>query len=57
MSAEACGTLSVTPAPPCTITPPDQLCVGTIVTFVGPAGDFTVIRDPGGANLALWQKA
>jgi predicted enzyme related to lactoylglutathione lyase len=23
----------------------------------GPAGDFTVIRDPGGATLALWQKA
>ncbi|MHC5113593.1 MAG: DUF7507 domain-containing protein, partial [Planctomycetota bacterium] len=41
VSAEACGTLSATPAPPCTITPPDQLCVGTIVTFVGPAGDFT----------------
>lgn len=23
----------------------------------GPAGDFTVIRDPGGAALALWKKA
>jgi predicted enzyme related to lactoylglutathione lyase len=23
----------------------------------GPAGDFSVIRDPGGATLALWQKA
>jgi predicted enzyme related to lactoylglutathione lyase len=23
----------------------------------GPAGDFTIIRDPGGATLALWQKA
>jgi predicted enzyme related to lactoylglutathione lyase len=23
----------------------------------GPAGEFTVIRDPGGAALALWQKA
>ena len=23
----------------------------------GPAGDFTVIKDPGGAALALWQKA
>ncbi len=23
----------------------------------GPAGDYTVIRDPGGATLALWQKA
>jgi predicted enzyme related to lactoylglutathione lyase len=22
----------------------------------GPAGDFTVIKDPGGAALALWQK-
>ena len=22
----------------------------------GPAGDFTVLRDPGGATLALWQK-
>jgi hypothetical protein len=22
----------------------------------GPAGEFTVIRDPGGATLALWQK-
>ena len=23
----------------------------------GPAGDYAVIRDPGGASLALWQKA
>ena len=23
----------------------------------GPAGDFVVVRDPGGASLALWQKA
>jgi uncharacterized protein len=23
----------------------------------GPAGDFSVVRDPGGAALALWQKA
>jgi uncharacterized protein len=23
----------------------------------GPAGEFTVIRDPGGAALALWKKA
>src|SRR5579862_553544 len=23
----------------------------------GPAGDFTVIKDPGGAAVALWQKA
>lgn len=23
----------------------------------GPAGDFSVVRDPGGATLALWQKA
>jgi predicted enzyme related to lactoylglutathione lyase len=23
----------------------------------GPAGDFAVVRDPGGASLALWQKA
>lgn len=23
----------------------------------GPAGDFTVVRDPGGAALALWKKA
>lgn len=23
----------------------------------GPAGDFSVINDPGGAALALWQKA
>ena len=23
----------------------------------GPAGDYTVVRDPGGATLALWQKA
>jgi predicted enzyme related to lactoylglutathione lyase len=23
----------------------------------GPAGDFSVVRDPGGAVLALWQKA
>jgi predicted enzyme related to lactoylglutathione lyase len=23
----------------------------------GPAGDFTVIKDPGGATLALWRKA
>jgi predicted enzyme related to lactoylglutathione lyase len=23
----------------------------------GPAGDFTIIRDPGGASFALWQKA
>lgn len=22
----------------------------------GPAGDFTVVRDPGGASVALWQK-
>lgn len=23
----------------------------------GPAGEFTVVRDPGGATIALWQKA
>jgi hypothetical protein len=23
----------------------------------GPAGEFTIIQDPGGATLALWQKA
>lgn len=23
----------------------------------GPAGDFIVMRDPGGASVALWQKA
>lgn len=23
----------------------------------GPAGDYSVVRDPGGANVALWQKA
>jgi predicted enzyme related to lactoylglutathione lyase len=23
----------------------------------GPAGDFTIVRDPGGAHVALWQKA
>jgi predicted enzyme related to lactoylglutathione lyase len=23
----------------------------------GPAGEFTVVSDPGGATLALWQKA
>jgi predicted enzyme related to lactoylglutathione lyase len=23
----------------------------------GPAGDFTIVRDPGGAAIALWQKA
>ncbi len=23
----------------------------------GPAGDFTIIEDPGGATIALWQKA
>lgn len=23
----------------------------------GPAGDYSVIRDPGGASVALWQKA
>jgi predicted enzyme related to lactoylglutathione lyase len=23
----------------------------------GPAGDYTIIKDPGGATLALWQKA
>ena len=23
----------------------------------GPAGDFVVVRDPGGAAIALWQKA
>jgi predicted enzyme related to lactoylglutathione lyase len=23
----------------------------------GPAGDFVIVRDPGGAALALWQKA
>jgi predicted enzyme related to lactoylglutathione lyase len=23
----------------------------------GPAGDFTIVRDPGGASVALWQKA
>jgi hypothetical protein len=23
----------------------------------GPAGEFTVVRDPGGAAIALWQKA
>jgi predicted enzyme related to lactoylglutathione lyase len=23
----------------------------------GPAGDFTILQDPGGASVALWQKA
>jgi uncharacterized protein len=23
----------------------------------GPAGEFSIVRDPGGATLALWQKA
>lgn len=23
----------------------------------GPAGEFTIVRDPGGATFALWQKA
>jgi hypothetical protein len=23
----------------------------------GPAGDFCIVRDPGGATVALWQKA
>jgi predicted enzyme related to lactoylglutathione lyase len=23
----------------------------------GPAGEFTIVRDPGGASIALWQKA
>lgn len=23
----------------------------------GPAGEYTIVRDPGGAALALWQKA
>ena len=23
----------------------------------GPAGDFTIVRDPGGASIALWHKA
>ena len=23
----------------------------------GPAGDYSVVRDPGGAPIALWQKA
>jgi predicted enzyme related to lactoylglutathione lyase len=23
----------------------------------GPAGEFTIVRDPGGATIALWQKA
>ena len=23
----------------------------------GPAGDFVIVRDPGGASVALWQKA
>jgi predicted enzyme related to lactoylglutathione lyase len=23
----------------------------------GPAGEFTIVRDPGGASVALWQKA
>jgi predicted enzyme related to lactoylglutathione lyase len=23
----------------------------------GPAGDFSILRDPGGAAIALWQKA
>jgi predicted enzyme related to lactoylglutathione lyase len=23
----------------------------------GPAGDFSIVRDPGGAAVALWQKA
>jgi predicted enzyme related to lactoylglutathione lyase len=23
----------------------------------GPAGDYTIVRDPGGAPFALWQKA
>ena len=23
----------------------------------GPAGDFTIVQDPGGASVALWQKA
>ena len=24
---------------------------------LGPAGEFTILQDPGGANVALWQKA
>lgn len=23
----------------------------------GPAGEFTIVKDPGGASIALWQKA
>jgi predicted enzyme related to lactoylglutathione lyase len=23
----------------------------------GPAGDYSIVRDPGGATVALWQKA
>jgi hypothetical protein len=23
----------------------------------GPAGEFSIVRDPGGAAIALWQKA
>lgn len=23
----------------------------------GPAGEFTIVRDPGGATIALWQQA
>jgi hypothetical protein len=32
---------------------------GTVVKAKtrGPAGDFSIIRDPGGAAVALWQKA
>ncbi|HYE85936.1 MAG TPA: VOC family protein [Vicinamibacterales bacterium] len=32
---------------------------GTIVAKKtrGPAGEYTVVRDPGGAAVALWQKA
>jgi uncharacterized protein len=25
--------------------------------MTGPAGDFSIVRDPGGATVALWQKA
>jgi predicted enzyme related to lactoylglutathione lyase len=34
--------------------------LGAVVTRErthGPAGDFVIVRDPGGAALALWQKA
>lgn len=32
---------------------------GTVLTAKtrGPAGEFTIVRDPGGAAFALWQKA